>query len=175
MDAATAGPRGSGPGERGLRGQRRRAAMTTMIEDRPIEPTSVPTLASSRRRSRLLALGAAIVVVVLGAVTVRVLAQPARPPLGDAGAVTATASADCASLEFTNRYGEFRGIGGVPVEARGRQVGGRLVVDERRPNSSGWSATGRFVADDGWTVPVTGGSGDQAWPVPCAIYQGAAA
>lgn len=87
-----------------------------------------------------------------------------RIELGDRGEVTAEVDPDCMSM--TIRVGDevYRAVSGVPSTWRGREVVGRLHLDENEaPQPLGGDddetsarATGRFTVD-GRTVEVSGG------------------
>lgn len=83
------------------------------------------------------------------------------PSVGDRGAATAFASCGLVSVDHDGYdfYSELGADGAAELEADwgNEQIPGRLHLDDRqRTDHREWTATGRFVADDGTEVVVSG-------------------
>lgn len=86
------------------------------------------------------------------------------PSLGDKGAATAGAYCGLVTVEHDGRT--FQSDVGAPGAAEletnwgNRRISGRLHLDDRhREEHRQWTTTGRFVADDGTEVTVSGSYG----------------
>ena len=87
------------------------------------------------------------------------------PDLGDRGATTAHVSCGLVTVEHDGRafQSDVGAAGADELEANwsDREIPGRLHLDDRhREEHKQWSVTGRFVAEDGTEVAISGSYGE---------------
>lgn len=116
-------------------------------------------------RERVVYSLAVVLIVVVGVLSWQRWYEGA-PSLGDRGAATAHSSCGLVSVDHDGRvlYSDVGAPGAAELEASwgDRSIPGRLHLDDRqREDHREWTATGRFVADDGTEVAVSGMYGEK--------------
>lgn len=116
-------------------------------------------------RFRIVCALAVVLIVVVGAVSWQRWFEGA-PELGDRGAATAHVYCELVTVDHDGRtfQSDVGASGASELQASwgDRKIPGRLHLDDRqRQDHKQWTATGRFIADDGTEVAVRGSYGER--------------
>ena len=116
-------------------------------------------------RSRIVWALAVVLIVIVGALSWQRWYEGA-PDLGDRGPATAHVYCELVTVDHDGRtfQSDVGAAGASELQASwgDLEIPGRLHLDDRqRQDHEQWTATGRFIADDGTEVAVTGSYGER--------------